>query len=285
VQPSEGVVAARDAATVIVARDAPVARDDRRGGRDEAAGSLEVLLLRRNVRAEFAAGVYVFPGGAVEDSDRADAARRRCVGLEEETADLLLGVAEGGLAFYVAAIRECFEEAGILFARRGASGGAASRGTPVVGRAELAEARAGLVAGRGSFVEWCAANGLWLAADELRYFSHWITPVGAPRRYDTRFFVARLPAGQEASHDAGETVDALWIGPGEALRRHRAGELDLVFPTVKHLEALEAFHSASELWDAAGSVGVPPTVQPRLAKGPEGLRVLLPGDPGFEEAG
>lgn len=268
---------ARDAATVIVVRDALPGTP---GGRDDGGSSLEVLLLRRNLRAEFAGGVYVFPGGAVEDADREDAARRRCVGLGEEAADHLLGVAEGGLAFYVAAIRECFEEAGVLFARRGES-----REAAFPGAAELASARARLAEGHGSFVEWCRANGWWLAADELRYFSHWITPVGAPRRYDTRFFVARLPPGQEASHDAGETVDALWVGPGEALRRHRAGDLDLVFPTVKHLEALESFRSSSELWEAAGTAGTPPTVQPRLARGAEGLRVLLPGDPGFEEAG
>jgi len=128
----------------------------------------------------------------------------------------------------------------------------------------------------------CRAEGLLLAVDRLRYFSHWVTPAGAPRRYDTRFFVGLVPEGQAALHDDAEVVASEWLVPSEALERHRAGELDLMFPTIKHLESFSGFSSAHELWSTA--TADVPTIEPRISVDGPVVRILLPGEPGFEQA-
>jgi len=128
----------------------------------------------------------------------------------------------------------------------------------------------------------CRGEGARLAVDRLRYLSHWITPLGAPRRYDTRFFLAIAPQGQAAGHDDAEIVASQWVVPSEALDRNREGALDLMFPTIKHLESLSGFSGTSELWAAAPAEVA--TIQPRInVEGPD-VRILLPGDPGFEDA-
>ncbi len=110
----------------------------------------------------------------------------------------------------------------------------------------------------------CQAEGLRLAVDTMYYFSHWITPEGPTRRYDTRFFVARAPAGQVPLHDDREVIANLWIRPSEALARHRAGEFEMIFPTVRSLIALERFATADDLLAAAAAIGEVPTILPRI---------------------
>src|SRR6202035_51489 len=137
-----------------------------------------------------------------------------CVLLSDAEASAMLGVESGGLAFWVAALRECFEEAGVLLAYGGdeAGGGAAETNTPFDAhdagtRQRLAALRVALNAGDVRFLDACRGEGLRLATDRVHYFSHWITPEAAPKRYDTRFFVAALPPGQVPIHDDHETVD------------------------------------------------------------------------------
>jgi 8-oxo-dGTP pyrophosphatase MutT (NUDIX family) len=269
-------VPARDAATIMLVRDAagpegPV---------------LEVCMLRRHLDSDFVGGAYVFPGGKVDDDDRSTAAGHACAGRDDPEASDLLGIASGGLAFWVAALRECFEEAGVLLAYRQevAPGGVLIEMADPEARRRLAARRAELNAGAIAFLELLRSEGLQLAVDRVHYFSHWITPEPAPKRYDTRFFVAALPPGQVPVHDDHETVDTVWVRPADALARAAAGEFDLIFPTMKNLEAVSRFATSDELLAAAAAVERVPTVLPRVVADQRGFRILLPGDPGYEEA-
>jgi 8-oxo-dGTP pyrophosphatase MutT (NUDIX family) len=258
----------------MVVRDLGDADTPRRG--------IEVLMLRRNLGSVFAGGAYVFPGGSLDDADRDPAIWTHCRGRSDEEASQHLGIDSGGLAFYVAGVRECFEEAGILLAVT-----AAGRFVSLdEGEAErrFVEYRRGLNAGTERLLPICESEGLVLALDRVEYFSHWITPIGAPRRFDTRFFAAVAPPAQSAVHDEGETIDSIWIEPAAALARHRAGELDLIFPTIKNLEAIARFDRAEALLEAAARASAIPAMLPRVSVEGEGMRILLPGDPGYAEA-
>jgi 8-oxo-dGTP pyrophosphatase MutT (NUDIX family) len=256
---------ARDASTVLLVRDAEP--------------GLEVLLLQRNPRSDFVGGAHVFPGGAVDDQDREEAHAGRCSGRSDRSCSALLGLDRGGLAFWVAAVRECFEEAGVLLARRAGEERVLSLRRPDVA-ARFAAHRAAVLAGR-PFWEVVTEEDLVLEVGEIHYVSHWITPQGASRRYDTRFFAAAAPPEQPALHDRSETVASIWITPQEALARQRRGDLRLVLPTVRNLEAVRRFGTVEELLGAAGAAGGVATVRPRLAA--DGVQVLLPGDPGYDD--
>ena len=219
----------RPAATLMLVRDG--------------ADGIEVLMLRRNPHAVFAADAWVFPGGAVDPSD---AEVPGVLGLTESDASATMGVSSGGLAYFVAAARECFEEAGILLARH-ADGGAVLDTTSEVDAARFARHRRDLLAGRRSLAGMLAAEDLVLDLSGMAYVSHWVTPPGPPRRFDTRFFLALTPPGQAASHDTSETVESVWTTPASALERRAAGEIHLVFPTIRNLEALAGFRTAAEL--------------------------------------
>ncbi len=196
-----------------------------------------------------------------------------------------MGLGSGGLAFFVAALRECFEEAGILFAYpAGASGGALYRPQDVSAESRLALFRAEVNAKRVGFLDACERANVQLAVDRVLYFSHWITPEPAPKRFDTRFFVASVPPGQTAIHDDFETVETVWIPPQEALDRNDAGEFDLIFPTVKNLQAISRFSTSDALLEAAAAVEHVPAVLPRVISDGHGARIVLPGDPDYEQA-
>jgi 8-oxo-dGTP pyrophosphatase MutT (NUDIX family) len=273
---SPSSVPARDAATIMLVRDVGAGESP----------SLEVCMLRRHLDSDFVGGAYVFPGGKVDEEDRSPASAAVCAGRTDEEASDLLGVDRGGLAYWVAALRECFEEAGVLLAYED---GAGASPVPVdlaspTSRRRLAGRRAELNGGRLGFLDLLSAEGLQLAADRVHYFSHWVTPEAAPKRYDTRFFVAALPPGQVPVHDEHETVDTVWVQPADALARAAAGEFDLIFPTMKNLEAVSRFRSSDDLLAAAAAVERVPTVLPRVVADHRGFRILLPGDPGYEEA-
>ncbi len=258
-------VVPKDAATTMVVRDT--------------ASGLEVLMLRRNSRSAWASSIHLFPGGAVDDDDRSAEMARLCTGRDDAGASELLGVEAGGLGHFVAAIRECYEEAGILLARHD--------GIPLSlhdrAMAERFERwRRALNRNEVRFADIAAAESLSFALDELGYVAHWITPEGEPRRYDTRFFVAVLPDGQEALHDDVEVVASGWIRPEEALSRGARGEIELWAPTMKNLEAIARFSTAAEVMAAAERASVQ-TVIPRLVEDEGGMRIVLPGDEGYEQ--
>jgi 8-oxo-dGTP pyrophosphatase MutT (NUDIX family) len=245
---------------------------------------LEICMLRRHLDSDFVGGAFVFPGGKVDDADRTDLARQVCAGRTDEQASELLGVDSGGLAFFVAALRECFEEAGILLAYpAGSTGGDLYRPQDEDAEARLAHFRAEVNAKKVGFLEACTRANVSLAVDRVLYFSHWITPEMAPKRFDTRFFIACVPPGQTAIHDDFETVETVWIRPKDALARSEAGEFDLIFPTIKNLQAVARFDTASELLDAAAAFESVPAVLPRVVSDSHGVRIVLPGDPGYED--
>ena len=238
-------------------------------------------MLRRNLSSAFVAGAYVFPGGAVDRADRRADLQSCCAGRTDAEASELLGLASGGLAYWVAAVRECFEEAGVLLAYDG-DGRILSLADAAVAR-RFAAHRQALNDRTASLAEICEAEGLALAVDRIHYYSHWITPVGAPRRYDTRFFVAEAPAQQTPVEDRREAIASLWVGPAEALQRHGRGELDLIVPTICNLQAIGRFDTSASLLQAAAAIESVPTIVPRVVADGDSRRIVLPGDPLYDQ--
>jgi 8-oxo-dGTP pyrophosphatase MutT (NUDIX family) len=192
----------------------------------------DVFMLRRSTRSSFQPNVYVFPGGTV---DRRDAAPEMLARLRRD------GERDTALApqIAVAAIRELFEEAGVLLACDSAGVPIAFDPNSPAGDA-LEQARVEVASGRLAFDALLDRLNAWADGRSLTYYSHWITPVSEPRRFDTHFFIAQAQADQVAEADRVETHDGLWIEPATALRRYQAGEFALIFPTIKHLERLAA---------------------------------------------
>lgn len=240
---------------------------------------LEVLMMERNLKSVFVPGNYVYPGGAVDAPDAASAAFELCAGLDDALASALLGVASGGLAYWVAAIRESFEEAGLLLAYDSGGGIVELIRDEVIER--FSAHRRAVDEGSRTLAAIVGEEGLRIAADQLVYFSHWITPVGGPRRYDTRFFIAEAPRAQAPLHDNRETISHVWIHPGAALDRHRAGSFKMRTPTVRTLQLFAAHDNAGSLIKAMRSQKSVPLIQPRISR--DGRR-LLPGEAGYEEA-
>ncbi|HTQ78005.1 MAG TPA: MBL fold metallo-hydrolase [Burkholderiales bacterium] len=230
----------RPAATLVLLREAPAA----------AGSALEVFMLQRTASAAFLPGAYVFPGGALDADDAGGRAASRVRGLDDAQASARLGIAAGGLAYWVAAARECFEEAGILLA-------CDSGGAPVSAdkASALEEFRGPLNAGDLAFSEFLERHDLYVPAQDIAYYSHWITAPGRPRRFSTRFFVACAPQGQHGAHDRSETVHSVWIGPRDALERAQRKELELIFPTRSTLTDLAAFGTPRAALDHARNLG------------------------------
>jgi 8-oxo-dGTP pyrophosphatase MutT (NUDIX family) len=269
-------VVIRPAATVMLVRDAPES--------ETADDQLEVLMVRRNLRSDFVGGAYVFPGGSVDPADAGAGAEAACYGRTDADASALLGIDAGGLAYWVAVLRETFEEAGLLLAER-PGGPALLAGDPDEEARFIAE-RAAVNAGTRRFLDLCAEERLRLMVGDVHYFAHWITPQGAPRRFDTRFFVAAAPPGQRAAHDAGETIAETWVSPRQALAAHRAGDFEMIFPTIRNLQAIGRFATATDLLDAAAlASGAVPTIEPRVVADGNGVRIVLPGDEGYDDSG
>ena len=261
-QPAPGAPIRR-AATVVVLRHSDA--------------GMQVLLMRRNARAgDIHSGACVFPGGLVDPADRD--AQRYCTGLNDAQASARLGLDGGGLDWVVAALRECLEEAGLLFA----TGAGNAQLTPAV-LDQIAALRPALNRGELSLASLCAQFGLRLAADQLLHFSHWLTPPGVPKRYDTHFFVAEAPALQVASHDDGETVARLWITPADAVAQ--AHSLKLVLPTLRTLQALHQLGSVDAVLAHARRLTHVPCWMPHLGTGSRGVRPVAPDEFAWAELG
>jgi 8-oxo-dGTP pyrophosphatase MutT (NUDIX family) len=263
--PSRPVVPA-PAATLVLLRDRP-------------GGGVEVLLIQRHGSSRFAAGDFVFPGGKIEPQDMPDDAPAWCVGITAEEARARLGNAASArlaLGHWVGAIREAFEEVGILLAY-GPDGSLLRLAGEAKARFE--RHRRACQQDGSAFWRMLREERLQLAADRLVYFAHWITPEENPIRFDTRFFAAEAPLEQEAVADNQEIIAVRWLSPAEALGAQRRGEIPLRFPTIKNLELVEGPSHAAVLASLDGrSV---PTIRPRvIGKGPS-RRVLLPGDAGW----
>jgi 8-oxo-dGTP pyrophosphatase MutT (NUDIX family) len=240
---------ARPAATILLLRDGP--------------DGIEVFMVVRHHAIDFASGALVFPGGRVESTDHLFA---------EGTADCPnpAGIDTAAMAFRIAAIRETFEECGVLLAR--------PRGSrQLVDAATLLRLedhhRGALNSGTIGFDAVLGAADLVPAADLLVHFAHWITPANQPKRYDTQFFLAEAPAEHLAVHDGTEAVDSIWITPAQALADADAGRFKLVFATAKNLEKLGRWPTVKAAMEAASRTPVV-AVQPRASK-LEGAKRLL----------
>ncbi|WP_137895370.1 MBL fold metallo-hydrolase [Ramlibacter sp. 2FC] len=210
----------RPAATVLLLRDAP--------------GGLEVLMTRRSMSASFAPGAYVFPGGGIDAAD----AQAHAQATRRPTQSAL------HLTQAIAAIRESFEELGILLARR-ADGAMA-------GAAEVAA-----LDRQAPFLPQCAARGLTLAAAEVFVLAHWITDRDLPRRFDVPFLVARMPEGQQPQADEAEQFEPVWVRPADALARHEAGQFFMIFPTIRTLQRLAAYDRVDAVLAACAATEQP----------------------------
>ncbi|WP_347059152.1 NUDIX hydrolase [Blastococcus sp. HT6-30] len=246
----------KQAATVLLLRDG--------------APGLEVYLLRRTKGMPFAGGMTAYPGGGVDPRDGdteigwagpAPAQWATAFGCDERTARELV----------CAAVRETFEEAGVLLAGLPDGGGV----VPSVSGNDWEEQRQALLSRELSLAGLLADRGLVLRSDLLRPFAHWITPPVEPRRYDTKFFAAALPVGQEARDVSGEADEAAWLSPAAALAELDAGTRPMLPPTSHTLGQLTAFPDV-----AAALAGSPPDplhpISPRFEETPEGRWAVLP---------
>lgn len=260
-------IPARPSATLLLARDTE-------------AGP-QLLMLRRADRGDQNSHAWVFPGGLLDGADRA--AHPHCDGLDDAAASERLGLAVGGLDHWVAALRECFEEAGLLLAVD-ADGGE-------LDPAELAargdDWRLALQRGERSLAQLCEATGWRLAVDRLHWVAHWVTPLGMPKRFDARFFLARAPQGQEARHDGSEMVDLRWLGVAEALAG--ATGVQVIGPARALLDQLAGFATVAGMLSWAAQLDPIAPIQPRLGRlGPlEGGRLapIPPQHPAYPEIG
>lgn len=259
-------VPVRRATTTLIVRDGPA--------------SLEVLMVRRSLQASFMPGSYVFPGGAVDAADALPAAPGLC---DEDAAALeqrlgrALQIADGAAAHALAGLRECFEECGLWL------GAAAAEQRPAADWAALRRR----LHGGATLADIAAGAGLVLRTSSLRPWARWVTPLGAPRRFDTVFVVAPAPAGQHPEVDAGETTALAWVDPAQVLQPE--GGVPLEFATRSVLQTLLPFAAdgqAALLRHAEGLRDLAP-VHPRLDFGPDSSvrGVVMPGDAGYGEAG
>jgi 8-oxo-dGTP pyrophosphatase MutT (NUDIX family) len=237
---------------------------------------VEVLLMQRHRASKFAGGDFVFPGGKIEVDDNPDDAAAWCEGLDPDQAAARIGLAgdrRTALGLWIGAIRETFEEVGVLLAYD-ASGGWARVDEP-----RFAEYRTAAEADNRAFWTMIKAERLRLATDRIAYFAHWITPEESPYRYDTRFFAAPMPEGQTPVADTREVIDLRWFSPRAAIEAFKRGEISLRNPTVQNMKLADA-GSVKESLDTLKDREVP-TIRPRVIMESDKRRVLMPGDPGY----
>ena len=228
-------------------------------------------MVRRHESSSFGAA-YAFPGGVVEEDDMA--VHDFCSGVTGEQANARLGVKESGLELYSAAIRELFEEAGVLL------------GDSEHLDENLCDVRDALNDGSECWADFVTRNKLQLHCDRLHYISHWITPVTEPKRYSTRFFLAQLPAGQAAVHCGGELTDSRWITAHDVLEAGRRNVVKLHFPTIKTLESIarhKSLESPSDWAESCVQWGVT-SMLPAVITRDGQLDVVLPGDKDYPGA-
>jgi 8-oxo-dGTP pyrophosphatase MutT (NUDIX family) len=264
-------VTPRPAATVVVLR----------AGEE---GESEVLLLRRSRSAGFVPGAYVFPGGSVDPEDGSPELLGRLMDRTPDAWEARLGRAETGsepadspipgAAYLAAALRETFEETGLLVARSGSGAFAPSASQDE----EVGRLRARLLADEVSFARVLETLDVRLDDGAAEYIAHWITPEAEPRRYDTRFFAVRVPREVPVSPWEEEITAHLWLTPGEALERWRDGSLPMIFPTVRTLEDLEGLGDPDGVLAHFRDREIP-AILPRLVRTPTGVGIEVPSEP------
>jgi 8-oxo-dGTP pyrophosphatase MutT (NUDIX family) len=253
----------RPAATVMLIADRP---------------NLQVFMMERNANIVFAGGMWVFPGGRVDATDSPLKFQALSTHRSDEEASALLNIEDGGLSYYIGAIRESFEEAGILLALDKDSHEPLS----LAGKENSARFnihRNSVNASERDFLEIIEEENLILDAGAMHYIARWVTPKGPPRRYDTRFFISRMPENQIPLHDDNELVHSEWISPQEILAKVESEDMILMSPTLRMIQSLAKFSSADDVI-AAASANLPDE-RARVNKNKE---LVLPGDPFYDDA-
>ncbi len=230
---------------------------------------LHVLMVQRTARMVFAPAAWVFPGGRVDPEDHRENFDTVCQGLTDAEASAILDVPAGGLAWWMAACRETLEEAGLLLAAGEHD-------------ADVTDLRDRVRASEDVFVDLLLEHDIVLDATAIEEVARFITPLGSPRRFDARFFVALAPDDQEPLHDDGEIVRWEWVRPADALARFRAGEFEMISPTVRMVDCLTRYDTAAGVMAAAKERR--PYERVRVIDPAGAYIVVLPGEPGYETA-
>jgi 8-oxo-dGTP pyrophosphatase MutT (NUDIX family) len=256
------IVTPRPASTILLLRDSANAKGK---------GEIEVFMMVRHYEIDFNSGALVFPGGSVDNDDQEIIANPALYSGGE-------GLDGLALSFRIAAIRETFEESGILLARPGGSNALvdARRASEIE-----AASRAALCEGKTSFLKVLTDNGMLLALDELVPYAHWITPEGMPKRFDTWFFLAAAPPEQAGAHDGKESTDSIWVSPREALEGGASGRFKLPFPTTRNLIRLGKQTSVRAALDHSRGKPVV-TVMPVMTKLNGGRQLRIPLEAGYD---
>jgi 8-oxo-dGTP pyrophosphatase MutT (NUDIX family) len=256
------VAKARPASTILLLRDSP--------GPD-GKGEIEVFMMVRHYEIDFNSGALVFPGGSVDAGDHEIASNPAlCAGGEGLDAEML--------GFRIAAIRETFEESGILLAKP--RGSTALVDAKRAGEIEALH-RTALCEGKVTFLKILTDNGMLLSLDGLVPYAHWITPEGMPKRFDTWFFLAAAPPDQLGAHDGKESTDSIWVSPREALAGGDSGRFKLPFPTTRNLIKLGKHRSVKDALDEAGQSRIV-TVMPVMTRLNGGRQLRIPAEAGYD---
>jgi len=255
---STEIVAPRPASTILLLRDS-------------AKHEIEVFMMVRHYEIDFNSGALVFPGGSVDKGD------------QEIIADPALysggeGLDKSALSLRIAAIRETFEESGILLARpRGSKSPVDAKRAAAIETAS----RAALSEGKTTFLKVLIDNGMVLALDELVPYAHWITPEGMPKRFDTWFFLAAAPPEQAGAHDGKESTDSIWLSPREALAGGESGRFKLPFPTTRNLIKLGKQPNVEAALESSREQPIV-TVMPVMTRLNGGRRLRIPLEAGYD---
>jgi 8-oxo-dGTP pyrophosphatase MutT (NUDIX family) len=259
----------RNAATVLILDERP---------------DLHVLMLKRNARSVFVGDMWVFPGGAVDEHDATAAADRLVAERTDPECSARLGLDHGGIAYWVAVLRETFEEAGVLIARDRETGAPLEFSDPTV-ETRFDGHRHVVNTTESAFIDIVDRERLELDGAAVHYVARWVTPLGPPRRYDTRFFVTAMPAGQVPLHDDDEAVHHEWVRAADALAASERGDMVMMTPTLSMLQRLAAFSSVEQAIEAAAGADTADDEAIRIRFNVEGHgRIAYPGDPDYDDS-
>ena len=252
----------KPAATVILMRDA---EED----------GFEILMVKRSSRSAFGS-IYVFPGGKLDPEDSTRELYSYCKGMTDSEASRKLGIEKDGLAYWIACIREGCEEVGVLLT--------SSNDALIQDAHKLNALRNKLNNKEITFKDICISESLNLRAKNIVPCAHWITPTIEPKRFDTRFFLAKVDFKQLASHDGFEITESTWIKPKDALKRLEKGEMNMIIPTIENIKALVQFSSSKDAFNYFDSLEddeIPP-ILPKFIKKDGDWIGFLPGDEGYD---
>ena len=220
--------------------------------------------------------MYVFPGGKLDPEDSENDLYQYCEGMSDAEASKQIGIENNGLSFWIACIRECFEEAGVLLAN--------PENLIMQDAEKLDKLRTELNNKAITFKDICVSESLSLRVKNIVPCAHWITPAIEPKRFDTRFFLAKVNSEQLATHDGFELTESFWIKPMDALKKFQNGEMNMILPTIKNIEKLAEFSSSTEAFNYFKDLGnnAIPAILPKFIKRDGQWIGFLPGEEGYE---